>query len=272
MAMEYIRISEVETWSKTKVIEKLREKSIDARYVSSAQKKDKEIFMECLIRGPISLKEACDELLMDRDVSLLAVKLRSANCGYLHNMFRGDKEIFREGIKTNPHNLKYGADSIRGDKDLVAEAVLQNAESFQYASKELRESKEFNVKLMSINGYALKYCSDELRDDRDVVLAAVQKNGLALQYASKRLLKNKGLVEAAIKQDVAAISVTSKKFQSSGELLRLVKKYSENVSPWNDLWLKETMEKLEQIEKHEDKNWMVKNSPRVEKKLGVRKF
>jgi CxxC motif-containing protein len=139
-----------------------------------------------------ALRYAAEELQVDKEVVLQAVRQKGGALKYASDKMKADKEIVLVACAQKGGALKYATPELKKDKEVVLEAVCQNGYALQYASDDLLNDKEVVMAAVKQTGEALQFASDELKGDMDIVLQAVARNREALYYSSG-LLKYGGL-------------------------------------------------------------------------------
>ena len=141
----------------------------------------------------------------NKQIMMECVRERGALLRFGEENILLNKDIVLEAVKNDP-SVVYSLPAmvLVKDKD-IAMAVLNNTREvgyvMQYCHPTLKNDTTFMLTVLSLNGELLKLAPKRFQDNEKAVKIAVTEDGNAIEYASERLQMNKSIVMLAVKTD-----------------------------------------------------------------------
>lgn len=208
-------------------------------YLSDEIKGDRKKMLGLIKLDYRSYQYASDELKLDSDFLIAAMKKSLSVICYAPSVLLNDDELMRGLISKYSLPLQYASDTLKNDRPLVVSAVRklgylfkhispqlrgdqeialialeQTGNVYEYVSDELKQNREFILQAISLKGSLLRFLSEDYRNDEDVVFSAIKDNSSAAKFASSELKDNFDFIFKVLKLNGGSLSFLSKKIKT----------------------------------------------------------
>jgi hypothetical protein len=178
----------------------LQEDSELFQYIPKEIQKDEKLLLELHKEFAFSLKHLQDDLLKRKD---FIKEILNHNClydsedlKYLSEELLNDRELMKIALKIDSFSLAYFSEDLKNDKEMVLEGVTKNGLCIQYASEKLKSNKEIVKIAVENNGMSLIHLTDEtILSDVEIAILGLSNFEDTLEYMNSDLQKHPKILQ-----------------------------------------------------------------------------
>ena len=169
-----------------------------------------------------------EELKVDKDVALFAMKIDPETYKDLPIIFENDEDILLHAIEYK-FFLYNAPNVVRDNRKIVLDAVKRHGEAIYYISDRLYDDEEIILESLKHNGRSLRKASDRLKDNVNIVLEAIKSTALSIEYASERIRDDYDIGLLAVQKQGNSISYLSTRLKNDRKIVTLAMRSIINI-------------------------------------------